>query len=411
MLGLAGLAFAACSNDDENITSGREDGRVRVTLSLGRTETTRSVGQTAAGLYNDITDIKIIFYNSAGAYIAVPATGTVGDKEYDNETAINNAIKEGLNDNVASHKVTVELKGIPSSATQMYVVANGANKSNQVGTASLEDAKKTTIFLKNQIKSEFTRFSGEESRLTGLAQIDASGKANVQLRPVPSRIELANVTAVPLPTGETWGGANIKSFTVVGFYINAFFPMGSLDPTKDEGTTRTAIDNRDISENYTKAKYRNIIDQTIAGDFTGDWSMMCDEPTNEYTYAEGAEGSGNIYTATMNNNQKWGYMILQGNSVDVVVKLNVTYADDTTATKFLTITSYTYKSGFTDGFGNSHTAGSKVETMLRGHVYQINNINFDVTDLTDVPYETTKTVNAEVEVLPWVAVEVEPGFE
>lgn len=402
MLGLAGLAFAACSND-EDVTNGREDGRVRVTLSLGRTEATRSVGQTAAGLYNKITDMKIVFYNRGGAFVSVPTTGKVGDVEYNNEAAINEAIAKAFV--TGQEKVSVELKEVPSSATQMYVVANGNGKSNQVGTTSLEEARKTPIFLKNQIKTSFERFSGEESRLTGLASIDPStGKADVNLRPVPSRIELANVTAVPLPDGETWGGSEIKSFTISGFYLNSFYSVGCLDPQKDKDiwndeNPRTAIDNGQETGNYTKDKYKEKT-----------WEMMCDEPTDQYTYAEGTEGSGTIYTATMKTADKWGYMVLQGDPAHVIVKLNVTYADNSTLEKYLTITSYKYKKGFTDGFGNSHTAGSDVETMLRGHVYQINNINFDVKDLTDVPYETTKTVTAEVEVLPWVGVEVEPSF-
>ena len=189
MLGLAGLAFAACSND-EDVTNGNEEGKVRVTLSLGRTET-RALGPTAKGVYNTVTDLKIIFYNSAGAYVAHPVSGTINGVDYNNETAVNKAV-EALN---AGHSATIDLKEIPSSATQMLVVANSKNKTNGVSTQSLDAAKKTTIYLKQQVIEEYKTFEGEESRMTGLGQIvtkNGVSSVDVSLKPVPSRIELKN---------------------------------------------------------------------------------------------------------------------------------------------------------------------------------------------------------------------------
>lgn len=395
VLGLAGLAFAACGND-EDVSNGREDGRVRVTLSLGKTETTRSTGVSAAGLYNKVTDLKIVFYNSAGAYVSFPSSGAIGDVEYDNEAAINEAVMEGLNGN--THQVTVELKEVPSSASQIYIVTNQEGKDGQVGTTSLDAAKKTIIFLKNQVLTEFEVFSGEQSRMTGLGQIAGDGRADIKLHPAPSRIEMAKVTAVPLPQGETWGGVEIKSFTVTGFYINSFRPTGYLDAEQEE--EQNAIDYGNIAAYYTKAYYTEKT-----------WGVMCDEPSkDEFTYASG-DNTTTIYTATPTEPTSWwGYMTLQGTPCHVIVKLKVTYNDGTTQDKFLTINRYKYAHGMTDGFGGTHIKGDYIDNFLRGHVYKLTDIKFDVTNLTDVPYETTKTVTANVEVLAWVGVDVEPGF-
>ena len=398
MLGLAGLAFTACSNDDDLTSESREDGKVRVTLSLGKTVSARSLGATAEGQYNNITDLKIIFYNSKGAFVTIPDSGYIGGVKYDNATAVNNAVKDGLN-NSANHQVTVELKEIPSSATQIYIVTNQEGKSGQVGTTSLDAAKKTTIFLKNQIKTDFKVFSGEDSRMTGLAQIEADGTAKVQLRPAPSRIEMGKVTAIPIPTGETWGGASIKEFKVSGFYINAFRPSGYLDAAQEE--ISNAIDFENDANHYSKTYYTD----------NGEWGMMCDEPTDaNYTYKNG-DNTNTVYTATPSTATNWfGHMILQGTPCDVIVKLSVTYDDNTTADKFLTITKYKYASGIKDDYGTEHIAGSYVNNFLRGHVYKLNDITFDVTDLTDSPYETTQTITATVEVRPWIGVPVTPEF-
>lgn len=400
MLGLAGLAFAACSND-EDVTNGREDGRVRVTLSLGTTEATRSLGQSAAGLYNDVTDLQIFFYNGSGAFVAVPSSGKIGDVDYNNEAAINAAVKEGLNG--STHKVTVELKEVPSSASQIYIVANSEGKKNPaIGTTSLDEARRTIIYLENQIKENFDRFSGEESRLTGLGTILGDGTASVELRPAPSRIEMGKVTAVPLEAGETWGGAEIKSFTVEGFYINKFRVQGYLDG-KALGLNEIMTGAQDYANNageYTKVKYTEKT-----------WGAMCDEPVAaNYIYAEG-EGTTEIYKATPVDNKWFGFMLLRGTPADVVVKLKVTYADGIIDDKFLTINNYKYGSTWTDYLKNEHKIGENVTEFLRGHVYKLTDITFNVKNLTDVPYETTKTVTAIVEVMPWVGVPVTPEFK
>lgn len=392
MLGLAGLAFAACSND-EDVTNQNEEGKVRVTLSLGKTDT-RALSPTAKGVYNTVTDLKIIFYNSAGAYVAHPVSGTVGDVPYNNETAVSNAVAT-LN---SGHSATIELKEIPSSATQMLVVANSNNKTNGVSTQSLKAARETTIYLKQQVINNYQTFEGEESRMTGLATIKTENgvsTANVQLKPVPSRIELKDVTAQKLPTGVEWGGVDIKSFEVLGFYVNAFYETGFLDATDDPN--RPKIDNAGETKNYTKAAY------TTAG-----WGFMCDEPTDgQMTSQAGTEGSNVIWEniVTDRNDKYFGYMAIKGTPVDVVIKLNVTFTDGTTGIKYLTIRNYTYAAG-QDGY----TAGERVSTFERGTVYRVNNVTFDVRDLTDVPYEKTINLTATVEVLPWVGVDVNAGF-
>lgn len=392
MLGLAGLAFAACSND-EDITNGREDGKVRVTLSLGRTDT-RALSPTAKGVYNTVTDLKIIFYNSGGAYVAHPVSGTVGDVEYNNETAVSDAVAL-LN---SGHTAEIVLKEIPSSATQMLVVANSKNKTNGISTQSLTAAKETKIYLNQQVIDNYKTFEGEESRMTGLAQIKTENgvsTAHVKLRPVPSRIELRDVTAQKLPADVEWGGVDIKSFEVLGFYVNAFYETGFLDATDDPN--RDKIDNASTTANYTKAAY------TTAG-----WDFMCDEPTTgQMTSQAGAAGSNVIWEniVTDRNEKYFGYMAIKGTPVDVVVKLNVTFTDNSTAEKYLTIRNYTYAPD-QDGY----TAGETVSTFERATVYRVNNVLFDIRDLTDVPYEKTINLTATVEVLPWAGADVNAGF-
>lgn len=403
MLGLVGLTFAACNNEEDVASNGSEDGKVRITLSLGRTETTRGLDKTAVGMYNNITKLDVVFYNSAGAYVTVPET-VKGDEEYSKSAAITAAQQALTSDN--NYTTTLTLKGVPSSASQIYIVAN-SKQGHSIETSSLDDAKKSMIYLKDQVKtSEITSFSGEESTMTGLGIIGTTSTegiatANVSLRAVPSRIELQNLTAEPAEAG--FGGYDIESFEVLGFYVNAFYGSGSLDPKQD------ADDRQQINYGSDKNKYSATAYNTAG------WSIMCDEPAEEtIEYAEG-ENATTLYTATTTNSNRWGYHVLQGVPPHVVVKLNVTDAGGQEAVKFLTINKYTFSSPFTDNITDPqnpkvYQSGDAVDKVLRGHVYQISNITFDVTHLTDIPYETTKTVTATVNVLPWIGVPVNPGF-
>lgn len=417
LLAALGFGLTACNNDGDDITSGEmTDGRVRINLALGRTETTKSLGATAAGLYNDIEKLEIAFYDGAGNYVGYPLKGQVGDVTYDNEKAINDAL-EALK--TGNHETTLELKEVPGSATQMLVIAN--NKAEgEIKTATLNTVQGSLINLSEQNVDNFTRFSGEKSTLSGLDnafdQKTVEGiniyEANVTLRPVPSRIELGDITAVNLPEGEEWLGPEIKEFKVLGYYINGFYIDGALD-TKLNPSDRTMVDNGSTAADYTKEAYSKLTH--------GNFGFMCDEPTDgQITYAAGAT-SDEIWKGTTAEGKVWGYQVLKGEVPHVVVKLSVTYAPQEGVksepeVKFLTIDRFTYGKAFdeptdADGDGNkNYQAGAPVKYFHRGHVYQINEIRFNVGNLTDAPYETTKTVSATVSVAPWKGVEIKPEF-
>ena len=93
---------------------------------------------------------------------------------------------------------------------------------------------------------------------------------------------------------------------------------------------------------------------------------------------------------------------------NIVIKLNVSYdnAEEGAAPreKYLTITGY--KKLNADG-----TVGAPVAKFERGNVYRIENLEFDINDLTDVPYEGEKSVSANVRVAAWVLVPVTPDIQ
>lgn len=169
---------------------------------------------------------------------------------------------------------------------------------------------------------------------------------------------MKNVTAVKL-SEEEWGGVDIESFTVKGFYLNRVWLSGYLDPAEP--------DNRPISE------AGHVVNQSEAAKYDkqayadAKAPFLCDEP-----------------------------------------------ADGTEAQKFLTISKYRCSKSVNLTDYQDQTVhcekGDLVSGFMRGHIYKVGDIRFKVSDLTDTPYEGTKTVTVTVTVNPWVGVDITPEF-
>ncbi len=419
MLGLVGLAFTACSND-EDVSGGneREEGNVRITLSLGKAST-KSMSASAANLYNHIdpTNVEVAFYNAQGTYVAmpekVPGAGAAG-ADYDNKAAITEAFTTLANGNGTTHSQSLLLKGIPASASQIYIVTNNPGA---IATSSLKAAKESVVTLRSQsnatVDGSSVMFSGQNATMTGLGTLpqspntaatdteDAVYNVTVQLIPVPSRVEIQNVRALEgTSTGDEWLGKAIDEFTVEGFYINRFYPQGQLDGT--QGDEEDRIDNGSDVTKYTSTAYGSI---TYDGQ-PRNYEFMCDEPaTGQMTYNAGTDTDNIIWQALTDNSNWWGYQVMAGVPPHIVVKLSVKYEGesydegDNGDTKFLTIIGYT-----------DTEKDEELTAVKRGTVYRIANLDFHVDDLTDLPYEGTKTISATVNVLAWDPVPVAPEF-
>lgn len=384
MLGLAGLAFTACSNNDELPVTGNEEGKVFVNLSLGSAEA-RSLSTSAAGLVNDINDMKIYFYTSGGSYVDV-------DMSADSENG--KAVEAAVAALKGNKTTTVSLTGVPSSANRIYVVIN--NPQTPINIESIAKVKASTVYLNQQVKKDFVRFSGESSTLTGTNVLTNSGDVStvtVQVRPVPARMEIQNFIATEKPT--EYLGSEIQSFEVAGVYMNAFYTSGNLDDSTPDGVKK--VDNLSDPDNYSESAYTAIAD-------LGDYSFMCDDFADGETEGAKSEVAGEIWkvTPTLADvvSPYWGYQVLKGDVPHIVVKLNVMYEGDSAPeTRFLTITGYHVADGNVD-----------LEKVERGKVYRITDLKFNASDLTPTPYEKDKTVNATVEVLAWEPVEITPDL-
>lgn len=399
----AAMTLFACSNDENEGLNKGKGNMTMITLSLGEAKG-RAVSETAGEKYNHVKDLRLEFFTADGRNLNVPQPADLTDAISELSTA---------------HQTKIAVENVPLTARKIAVIAN---EKDIINTGSLDNALKSTVKLENMYDDDATlAFNQQNSVLTGQADVPSGSdgttvNVNIEIKPVSSRLEIGKFTAKKEQTpGEGQTAINIKNFDVKGIFINQFYTVGALDPTKN-AADRLKVAHGSTVNNYSAAHYAQCA--ITEGGEEHDFSFMCDDYENGY--GEPAVAGGKPSTAENAiwevaptiANRYWGYPVLAGDEketngiydvANIVIKLAVSYdtdADDATPrTKYITVVGY------------KKTDGSKVTKFTRSEVYRIENFEFDINDLTDVPYEGNKTVNAIVKVSPWTAQGVTPDIQ
>jgi len=242
MLGLVGLAFTACSNEEEDVNLNTLGDRV-VKMSISREVVTRAVDAPVnAGFVNSVADATIYFIAGGG--------NVVGTRELTGEeiTALNSA---------NTHSTEVTCTKVDASAVRAYVVANTAINSvtlNAATTATLDastanltqqNTKRTIV--NDDIASDATN-TAQYTTLRGISTSDFSKttetnenvdpkeviyEGSVTLSPIVCRLEINGIRSTTIATdAEEAGADDVVAFTVEGIYINNFYTTGTLGGTE-----------------------------------------------------------------------------------------------------------------------------------------------------------------------------------
>lgn len=392
MLGLAGLAFAACSND-EDVNLNTLGDRV-VKMSISREVVTRAVdAPVSAGDVNSVADATIYFVAGGGK--------VVGTRELTNEeiTALNTT---------SNHTTEITCTKVDASALRAYVVANTKINNvtlNAATTATLDastanltqqNTKRTTAdgitadatntaqytTLRGQSASDFSK-TPETNDDVDPAEVIYEG--SVTLAPIVCRLEIKGIRSTTIDGATTASADDVVAFTVEGIYINNFYPSGTLGG--DE------IDNR-VSLGSDESKYSS------SNYNSNGWSYATDYLN---TSATAVANSTTDFAVTVAENTTWARQLFAGEVPHIVVRLTgVKYesdADDAQGViKYLTITHY------------RNSNGALLPGVEAGKVYKIDEIVFNGNDLTDIPYQTTKTIEATVSIAAWTAENITPEF-
>lgn len=406
LMAAAAMSLFACSNDDEAGLDKKGENLTMITLSLGKAGT-RSLEETAGGKCNVVEKLEFHFYTADGRNldVAQPAKEEI-DKAIASLTSTQTA------------KIAIEK--VPLTARQLVVIAN---KNDAINVGTLLSAEKSVVSLENMYDNTATPFGQAKSVLTGKAPVPAGSadgevRVEVAIKPVSSRVEIGKFTAK-----KTADEVNIKDFDVLGIYMNQFYNKGTIEPKYNntvEGRTKFAQGS--TTTNYTYTNYNG-----------NGWGFMCNDYTGGYgtpatVLSQSETGNGAVWEVIPANSLHWwGYPVLAGDGTPIegfsndvahiVIKLNVSFDKDLTKTesdgttvtipagqkreKYLTVINY-----YTDA-----NQTQKLEKFVRGDVYKIEDLTFDIKNLTDVPYEGTKSVSATVTVLAWNPVPVTPEIQ
>ena len=378
MLALAGVAFAACSNEDDPVLKSGNSNEKTVVLSLANSSVRGVEGNVADDSYASIYDLTVYFLASDNMIVD---TQTV--EPTDGATTITSG---------ATHAFTV-----PASVQKLHVIANMKKAGVTLNKPQNQQQLHESLI---SLKTQYCTVGG--SVLNSAAEVVLAGcsgstpfgtreqgegadkktiyTATVQIAPIVARFEIQKITAVP-KTGNTKQVGDIIGFTVDGIYLNSIYMDGRLDGGSLTNESER-FDNKSIAANYST---------TTPGKYTGDYAMLADEPT-------GLKGEDGTAFATVNpgTDKCWGYQVFGGVAPHIVLKLSdIIYKGETdNVTKphgFVTIQNY---SGITN---NAITAGN---------VYLIKDLQF--AEVTDVPYEGEKALEVTVNVAPWNVVELTP---
>lgn len=400
------MSLFACSNEDE-VVNNKGENMALITLSLGKAGT-RSLEGTAGNECNVVEKLSFHFFTADGRNLNV-------------EQPAVDEINKAITSLSSTHTATIAIEKVPLTARQLVVIAN---ENDAINLGTLESAEKSVVTLTNMYDATATPFGQAKSVLTGKAGVPAGTAGGtvdvtVNIKPVSSRVEIDKFTAKKIADAEV----NIQDFDVLGIYMNQFYNVGTINPDYNESAAgRTKFANGSTTTNYSYEKYN-----------TAKWGFMCDDYTTGYgdpatVLSQANTTDGAVWEVVpANDSHCWGYPVLAGDGkpiegfsndvAHIVIKLNVSFDKDLTKTdengqevtipagvkreKYLTVVNY-----FTDA-----NQTQKLPKFVRGEVYRINNLVFDIDDLTEVPYEGTKTASVTVNVLAWKPVPVTPEIQ
>lgn len=267
-------------------------------------------------------------------------------------------------------------QNVSGEVTQVYIIGNisSISETDIRSKTTLTELKKIAVSVSAQSDVNHVTMDGLDDTLESINGDETKKKADITLVPLASRIEIAKFTA----TG------NVSAFKLQGIYVSHFYNEMPLNETADAS--------------------KNELYATTGGTDYSVYTSMCDEaaiPANGLgTY------SGKSATPT-DNTHVWAYQFLPGANTDrvsprMVIELNGVTASvgnfDTGKTYYLNIR----------GFKASNAGNVDPMALSRGKIYRITNLEFNESDISDIPNPADISLTVTVSVKNWVVENVKP---
>lgn len=403
LMAVAAGALFAC-NKQEPTDAENVKGENTVTLSIKQEVMSKGVtDQKGDPEYAVIGSAKIYFINASGTSV------------YQRELTATEVANLTNTSSTAGGK-TIEINGVPSSATTLFFLAN-IQTSAGTGFPAVEGTGSAAARLridKLQGDAANVPMSGQSGAFApaGVNQFTAS----VTITPLVARIELGQVTCQSLSVS-----SDITDYKLSGVFINNVRPyvllsgapylVGAPIDIKSQGGWGLSG-----WENYF-TPVNTVFPYYVGGSPTapGDWGAnamvnYCTPQGNPALifYPDATHGSTSTDPA---DTKVWAYQVCPSTTVlpteaadvpHIILKLTeVDYVapELTNPVQYVTVTKYT-----------NVNSGAAITGFQRGNVYRIENLTFSHVQATDKPYDKDIVVTATVSVAKWVVNFVEPDW-
>ena len=273
MLGIAGLAFAACSNDEEFGTNQTFEGNGVVSVRIATPTLTRNAGAATPGADGGTVAIT--------GTIKVTLTGTGADgAPYNEEITISADELKSETElkfwNIAvPEKLTASINGGQAnySAVEIASIEDGAPNPLQVVATSIPAYGETTKFTRTTDIEHPTIGSDIEA---GAEEGDENKNyemytATVNMAIPVARLEVSNIYHVThTGTGDPADNCIYKTLTLDGAYLDNYCLNGSIYdeatgtfPASEDGSDNFSMDGTPATGSGDESALKDIIDPSI----------------------------------------------------------------------------------------------------------------------------------------------------
>lgn len=350
-----GVAFTACSNEEEEQMSAPIGETANLVIDLGGFKTTRGIDDPYLKEKETFATLQIMIVDNAG---------TIMRSDY---------IASGLADVSEYTKIYGTIK---ATSSDVYVVANLKEKIAVTETTTLTEVKKAVYEALNQQESGKIIMDGigkiDKQILITVGEDtpkdeDYDDKLNtygaaVEISPIVARMQIKTIVKKD--------GSKVESFNVAGIYMNKTYKKMALNLT---GSDRIKYDSD--KKDYTKDNFgvfaieEGLVDGAIPVEKCAAFNYFAEAYTEEFANA----------------------------APHILIKLtNIIYEDG--------------YNGLTEGWLTIQ--GYKaVDPVNRNTIYTIDKVEFDESNIGPNPYQTTANIQVSVTVKPWTKTTLIPSLD
>lgn len=376
---LLAMSFTGCGTGDTEEIPSSETQSVLVKLELLNGTKSRAVASPTAGdSKNLIFESGHIFFTAAAGsitkhYEIIPSDGT---------TNLANSIVT-----ISDLTTGIEITEIPANSTNVYMIGNIPDDVDvpTTGNISVVQALDVSVGTQNHSDGSTKVSMYGTGAIMDSTNPDHSNNANkkqaaLDVEVIAGRIEMNKLTC----------SDNIESYDVEAVYVNCYYPSIALDGSADP---TTGVNNEDDVDNYPMA---------VSGTGTPydglnlhDWhETTLGSVTKEVIPATGKAWVYNLLAPTKKVFSDDAFALPH-----IIVRLNnikltsddaakETYADPMYLTMRL----------------KDKDSGKEIASFDSGKIYQIENVEFDETNLYDTPEKATIDVNVTITLVDWIIV-------